>query len=78
MHDSDRKASGRLVPAEQALNVLIAETAGEERVVVLDPDFEAVAGLHGHRRKPERAWRSSPSAARMRCRARSCGQPSWR
>lgn len=57
VHDSDRKASGRLVPAEQALNGLIAETAGEERVVVLDPDFEAVAGLHGHRRKPERAWR---------------------
>ncbi len=24
---------------------------------MLDPDFEAVAGLAGHRRKPERAWR---------------------
>jgi predicted ATPase len=57
VHDSDKKASGRLVPAEQALNALIADTAGEGRVVVLDPDFEAVAGLHGHRRKPERAWR---------------------
>jgi hypothetical protein len=57
VHDSDRKASGRLAPAEQALNALIADTAGEERVLVLDPDFEAVAGLHGHRRKPERAWR---------------------
>ena len=57
VHDSDRKTSGRLAPAEQALNALIAETAGEERVIVLDPDFEAVAGLSGHKRKPERAWR---------------------
>jgi putative ATP-dependent endonuclease of the OLD family len=57
VHDSDRKTSGRLVAAERALNALIAETAGEERVVVLDPDFEAVAGLAGRRRKPERAWR---------------------
>jgi len=57
VHDSDRKSSGRLAPAERALNALIAETAGEDRVVVLDPDFEGVAGLVGHRRKPERAWR---------------------
>jgi len=28
-----------------------------ERAVVLVPDFEAVAGLHGHGHKPERAWR---------------------
>ncbi|HKF92363.1 MAG TPA: TOPRIM nucleotidyl transferase/hydrolase domain-containing protein [Acidimicrobiia bacterium] len=57
VHDSDRKSSGRLAPAERALNALIAETAGADRVVVLDPDFEGVAGLVGHRRKPERAWR---------------------
>jgi hypothetical protein len=57
LHDSDRKTSGRLAPAEQALNVLIAETAGEGRVIVLDPDFEAVAGLTGRRHKPEHAWR---------------------
>jgi predicted ATPase len=57
VHDSDRKTSGRLAPAEQALNALIANTAGEERVIVLDPDFEAVAGLAGHRHKPEHAWR---------------------
>jgi predicted ATPase len=57
VHDSDRKSSGRLAPAEQALNALIAETAGEERVIVLDPDFEEVAGLEGHRHKPEHAWR---------------------
>jgi hypothetical protein len=57
VHDSDRKTSGRLAPAERALNELIAETAGEERVILLDPDFEAVAGLAGRRRKPEHAWR---------------------
>jgi hypothetical protein len=57
VHDSDRKTSGRLVAAERALNALIAETAGEERVIVLDPDFEAVAGLAGRRHKPEHAWR---------------------
>jgi predicted ATPase len=58
VHDSDRRASGRFVAAERALNLLIAETVGEERVVVLDPDFEAVAGLVGDSRKPERAWRA--------------------
>jgi predicted ATPase len=57
VHDSDRKTSGRLAPAERALNALIAQAAGEERVVVLEPDFEAVAGLSGHRHKPEHAWR---------------------
>jgi AAA domain, putative AbiEii toxin, Type IV TA system/Protein of unknown function (DUF2813) len=61
VHDSDRRASGKLVAAEQALNTLIADTAGEDRTVVLDPDFEAVAGLTGHSRKPERAWREFAS-----------------
>jgi hypothetical protein len=67
VHDSDRRPSGKLVAAERALNALIVSTAGEERTVVLDPDFEAVAGLAGHRRKPERAWRefASRPAARM-------------
>jgi predicted ATPase len=65
VHDSDRRTSGRLVAAERALNALIAETA--ERVIVLDPDFEAVAGLAGRSRKPERAWRefAARTAAEM-------------
>ena len=66
VHDRDRRASGKLVAAERALNALIAESAAEGHIVVLDPDFEAVAGLAGHSRKPERAWRefaSRPSAA---------------
>ncbi len=57
VHDSDRRPSGRLAAAERALNALIAGAAGDERVVVLDPDFEAVAGLAGNSGKPERAWR---------------------
>jgi hypothetical protein len=43
--------------------VLIADTAGGERTIVLDPDFEAVAGLAGHSRMPERAWREFASQA---------------
>lgn len=61
VHDSDRKASGRLAAAERALNALIADTAGDGGAIVLDPDFEAVAGLEGRSRKPERAWRDFAS-----------------
>jgi hypothetical protein len=56
-HESDRRPSGRLGAAEHALESLIADTAGEDRVIVLDPDFQAVAGLTGRSHKPERAWR---------------------
>jgi hypothetical protein len=65
IHDSDRRKSGRLSAADSALNTLIAETAGAERVIVLDPDFEAAARLSGH--KPERAWRdfATRTAAEM-------------
>ena len=38
------------------LNAQIAELAGPERVVVLTPDFEGVAGLRAHSHKPEHAW----------------------
>jgi AAA ATPase domain len=67
VHDSDRRPSGKLVAAEEALNALIVETAREERTIVLDPDFEAVAGLEGKSHKPERAWRefASRPAAEM-------------
>jgi hypothetical protein len=74
VHDSDKRASGRLAPAERALNALIAETAAAEAVIVLDPDFEAVAGLTGHRHKPEHAWREfAECAPRLPiCRRHSC------
>lgn len=48
LHDRDRR--------DDALNDAIRDLAGE-RTVVLDPDFEHVAGLRGGSHKPERAWR---------------------
>jgi predicted ATP-dependent endonuclease of OLD family len=57
VHDRDTRPSGRPpIPAERQLNQLIARTAGRERVVVLDPDFEGAAGLRGRKHKPEHAW----------------------
>jgi len=57
VHDSDARPGRKPIAAEQALNALIAEVADDEHRVVLEPDFEAVAGLKGHSHKPERAWR---------------------
>jgi predicted ATPase len=57
VHDRDAEPGEEPIPAEVALNALIAEVVGSERTVVLEPDFEAVAGLRGHSGKPERAWR---------------------
>lgn len=57
LHDRDARPGRKPIPAEQALNALIADVAGAEHTVVLEPDFEAVAGLQGRRHKPERAWR---------------------
>jgi hypothetical protein len=56
VHDRDAEPGEEPIPQEVALNALIAEAAGSDRVVVLEPDFEGVAGLRGHSNKPERAW----------------------
>jgi AAA domain, putative AbiEii toxin, Type IV TA system len=56
VHDRDAEPGKDPIPQEVALNDLIAATAGAERIVVLEPDFEGVAGLRGHSNKPERAW----------------------
>jgi predicted ATP-dependent endonuclease of OLD family len=56
VHDRDAEAGQDPIPSEEQLNALISQIAGEERVVELAPDFEAVAGLRGHSNKPERAW----------------------
>jgi hypothetical protein len=58
VHDRDARAGQEPIPAEQRLNAAIARVAGKRRTVVLEPDFEGAAGLHGASRKPERAWRS--------------------
>jgi FAD binding domain/Overcoming lysogenization defect protein-like, TOPRIM domain/AAA domain, putative AbiEii toxin, Type IV TA system len=76
VHDSDRRASGKLVAAERALNALIADTAGDERTIVLDP-------------RQSLAWRdtaanpSGPGGNSRRglpptCRSRSYAWPSAR
>lgn len=56
VHDRDAPAGEEPIAQEVALNALVAEIAGTERTIVLEPDFEAVAGLKGHSNKPERAW----------------------
>ena len=55
VHDRDAKRGRQPIQAERVLNELIAEMAGPDRTVVLEPDFEGVAGIRGH--KPEGAWR---------------------
>ena len=56
MHDSDMRPGREPVDSEVRLNALIRRTAGARRTVVLQPDFEGVAGYRGRNRKPERAW----------------------
>jgi len=60
VHDRDAPPGRKPNRTERALNALIAELAGAQRSIVLEPDFEGVAGIRGaagHRHKPERAWR---------------------
>ena len=56
VHDSDLRPEREPSEAEQTLNALIRRKAGARRTVVLEPDFEGIAGFHGKRKKPERAW----------------------
>ena len=56
IHDRDAVAGEEPNESEQTLNALIATLVPRDRIVMLEPDFEMVAGLGGHRRKPERAW----------------------
>ena len=63
------------IPAEVALNRLIAGIAGRDRTVVLEPDFEGVTGLRGHANKPERAWEHFSRPGVDRARAARAGRP---
>ena len=56
VHDRDAPPGADPSEAERLLNAQIAEVAGDDRVE-LAPDFEGVAGIHGDRQKPARAWR---------------------
>jgi len=55
VHDSDVRTDREPLDDEVRLNALIRRRAGAGRTVVLEPDFEGVAGFHGRDHKPERA-----------------------
>lgn len=56
VHDLDARPGRLPSRSEQRLNHLIADAVGPGRTVVLEPDFEGVAGLRGHNHKPRQAW----------------------
>jgi hypothetical protein len=55
VHDRDAQPGREPLAGERERNAQIAELAGEEQTIVLEPDFEGVAGLRGRSHKPERA-----------------------
>jgi hypothetical protein len=57
VYDRDAPPGRRPTYSARRLNASIAQIAGSGRSVVLASDFEAAAGLSGHRHKPEQAWR---------------------
>jgi predicted ATPase len=56
VHDSDVRPGIEPLEDTLRLNALIRRLAGARRTVVLEPDFEGVAGFGGRGPKPERAW----------------------
>jgi predicted ATP-dependent endonuclease of OLD family len=56
VHDRDAAPGKKPILGERVLNAQIAELVARERVVVLAPNFESVAGLRGRSHKPARAW----------------------
>jgi predicted ATP-dependent endonuclease of OLD family len=64
VHDSDVRPGRKPLQDELRLNALIRRRAGARRTIVLEPDFEGVAGFRGRRKKkkPERAWRHLANA----------------
>jgi hypothetical protein len=62
VHDSDVRPGRTPLQDELRLNALIRRRAGARRTIVLEPDFEGVAGFRGKKNKPERAWRRLANA----------------
>jgi predicted ATPase len=58
VHDSDMRPGREPLESEVKLNALIRRRAGARRTIVLEPDFEAVAGFRSREHKPERARRN--------------------
>jgi hypothetical protein len=63
VHDSDVRPGQEPPEGTAELNALIRRQAGARRTIVLEPDFEGVAGFRGKGHKPERAWRRLAEAA---------------
>jgi hypothetical protein len=59
VHDSDRKASGRLAPAERALNALIVESAARRARSCLT-DLEASLAWRATAASPSKPGETSP------------------
>jgi predicted ATP-dependent endonuclease of OLD family len=57
VHDSDVWPGREPLESEVKLNALIRQHAGARCTIVLEPDFEGVAGFHSRDHKPERARR---------------------
>lgn len=57
VHDRDAPRGSEPSLAEKHLNDLIRTTVGKERTIELEPDFEGIAGLHGHAHRPAHAWK---------------------
>jgi hypothetical protein len=55
VHDSDVRPGREPFEAEVKLNALIRRRAGASHTILLEPDFEGVAGFRGRGHKPERA-----------------------
>ena len=64
VHDRDAPAGRKPNRGMRELNAEIDRLMVPLGAVVLEPDFEAVAGLRGHGHKPERAWRAFRSLPR--------------
>lgn len=62
VHDSDLRPGREPAAGTRELNALIRREAGSRQTVVLDPDFEGVAGFHSTSHKPAHAWRRLVSA----------------
>lgn len=58
VHDRDVPAGRKPNRGMRELNAEIGRLSTPLGAIVLEPDFEAVAGLRGHSHKPERAWRA--------------------
>jgi hypothetical protein len=55
VHDRNAEPGHKPIASERAVNDAIERVAGRARTIELARDFEAVAQLHGHRHKPDRA-----------------------